>query len=106
MPGFVYLEAPIGEDPDKRDYIVSNARIEATGIQTRMVARPGHRRVDTRIPILKDPFIREFLTGMFMTRTPLRISFFGGGTDYPEHYRKAGGQTLGVADQSIFLHRR
>jgi D-glycero-alpha-D-manno-heptose-7-phosphate kinase len=34
---------------------------------------------------------------MFITRTPLRISFFGGGTDYPEHYRKAGGQTLGVA---------
>ena len=31
LPGFVYLEAPIGEDPDKRDYIVSNARLEATG---------------------------------------------------------------------------
>ena len=31
VPGFVYLESPIGEDPDKRDYIVSNARIEGTG---------------------------------------------------------------------------
>lgn len=31
IPKFVYLEAPIGEDPDKRDYIVSNARILATG---------------------------------------------------------------------------
>jgi nucleoside-diphosphate-sugar epimerase len=31
VPGFFYLEAPIGEDPDKRDYIVSNAKIEATG---------------------------------------------------------------------------
>jgi nucleoside-diphosphate-sugar epimerase len=31
LPQFVYLEAPIGEDPDKRDYIVSNARIYATG---------------------------------------------------------------------------
>jgi nucleoside-diphosphate-sugar epimerase len=31
VPGFVYLEAPIGEDPDKRDYIVSNAKLEATG---------------------------------------------------------------------------
>jgi len=31
IPKFVYLEAPIGEDIDKRDYIVSNARIEATG---------------------------------------------------------------------------
>lgn len=31
VPGFVFFEAPIGEDPDKRDYIVSNARILATG---------------------------------------------------------------------------
>jgi nucleoside-diphosphate-sugar epimerase len=31
VPEFVYLEAPIGEDPDKRDYIVSNDRLEATG---------------------------------------------------------------------------
>jgi D-glycero-alpha-D-manno-heptose-7-phosphate kinase len=34
----------------------------------------------------------------------LRISFLGGGTDYPDHYRKAGGQTLGVAiNQYSFL---
>ena len=31
LPKFVYVEAPIGEDPDKRDYIVSNARIAGTG---------------------------------------------------------------------------
>jgi nucleoside-diphosphate-sugar epimerase len=31
VPEFTYLVAPIGEDPDKRDYIVSNAKIEATG---------------------------------------------------------------------------
>jgi nucleoside-diphosphate-sugar epimerase len=31
IPGFVYLEAPIGEDPDKRDYIVSNEKLERTG---------------------------------------------------------------------------
>ena len=31
VPAFVFVEAPIGEDPDKRDYIVSNARIESTG---------------------------------------------------------------------------
>jgi nucleoside-diphosphate-sugar epimerase len=34
LPKFVYLEAPIGEDPDKRDYIVSNARIAGTGFKT------------------------------------------------------------------------
>lgn len=33
LPDFAFLEAPIGEDPDKRDYIVSNARIEGTGFQ-------------------------------------------------------------------------
>jgi nucleoside-diphosphate-sugar epimerase len=31
IPEFIYLEAPIGEDPDKRDYIVSNERLEGTG---------------------------------------------------------------------------
>lgn len=31
LPNFVYLEAPIGEDPDKRDYIVSNEKLEKTG---------------------------------------------------------------------------
>jgi len=31
LPKFVFLEAPIGEDPDKRDYIVSNQRIHSTG---------------------------------------------------------------------------
>lgn len=28
---FVWMEAPIGEDPDKRDYIVSNEKVERTG---------------------------------------------------------------------------
>jgi len=31
IPQFVYMEAPIGDDPDKRDYIVSNERLEKTG---------------------------------------------------------------------------
>ena len=33
VPAFVFLEAPIGEDPDKRDYIVSNQRILSTGFR-------------------------------------------------------------------------
>jgi nucleoside-diphosphate-sugar epimerase len=33
LPRFVYLEAPIGEDPDKRDYVVSNTRIAAAGFK-------------------------------------------------------------------------
>lgn len=31
IPEFVFLESAIGTDPDKRDYIVSNAKIESTG---------------------------------------------------------------------------
>ena len=31
LPAFTYVEAPIGEDPDKRDYIVSNEKLEKTG---------------------------------------------------------------------------
>lgn len=33
VPQFLYLEAPVGEDPDKRDYIVSNDKIERSGWQ-------------------------------------------------------------------------
>src|SRR5262249_35271416 len=34
---------------------------------------------------------------MIITRTPLRISFFGGGTDYPVWYRQHGGSVLATA---------
>ena len=33
VPDFVFLDAPIGKDPDQRNYIVSNAKIEATGFK-------------------------------------------------------------------------
>lgn len=33
MPSFTFMESPIGEDPDKRDYIVSNEKIEKTGFK-------------------------------------------------------------------------
>lgn len=38
---FTWLEAPIGEDPDKRDYIVSNKKIEATGFLPRYSLSQG-----------------------------------------------------------------
>jgi len=34
---------------------------------------------------------------MIITKTPVRTSFLGGGTDYPEYFREHGGQTLGAA---------
>ena len=33
VPNFYFVESKIGEDPDKRNYIVSNAKIEATGFK-------------------------------------------------------------------------
>ena len=33
LPSFVFVEAAVGKDPDQRNYIVSNAKIEATGYQ-------------------------------------------------------------------------
>lgn len=44
---------------------------------------------------------------MIISRTPHRISFFGGGTDYPAYYLKHGGKVLGVAlDKFSYLSVR
>jgi len=41
---------------------------------------------------------------MIITRTPLRISFFGGGTDYPVWYREHGGAVLSTTiDKSCYI---
>ncbi|MGB1548024.1 MAG: NAD-dependent epimerase/dehydratase family protein [Alphaproteobacteria bacterium] len=45
VPDFVYLEAPFGEDPDKRNYIVSNAKIEATGYRPDWTLETGIREL-------------------------------------------------------------
>jgi nucleoside-diphosphate-sugar epimerase len=54
LPGFVYVEAPIGEDPDKRDYIVSNARLAATGFKTEWSLERGIRELIKGYTILKN----------------------------------------------------
>ena len=33
LPDFCFVEAEVGEDPDKRNYLVSNEKIEATGFE-------------------------------------------------------------------------
>lgn len=41
---------------------------------------------------------------MIVTSTPLRISFFGGGTDYPVWYREYGGSVLSTTiDKSCYI---
>jgi D-glycero-alpha-D-manno-heptose-7-phosphate kinase len=44
---------------------------------------------------------------MIITRTPMRISFFGGGTDYPVWYREHGGAVLSTTiDKSCYITTR
>jgi len=45
LPNFVFLEAPIGEDMDKRDYIVSNERIEGMGFRPEYSLDDGIREL-------------------------------------------------------------
>lgn len=53
IPDFTFIEAPVGKDPDQRNYIVSNAKIEATGY------KPG---------VSLDNGIRELIKGFRMIR--------------------------------------
>ena len=41
VPDFYFVEHELGKDPDKRDYIVSNEKIEATGFEARRSLREG-----------------------------------------------------------------
>lgn len=54
IPEFVYVEAPIGEDPDKRDYIVSNERLEATGWKPRYSLDDGIEELKKVYTIIKN----------------------------------------------------
>lgn len=41
---------------------------------------------------------------MIISKTPFRVSFFGGGTDYPEYFTRHGGAVLGTAiDKCTYL---
>ena len=41
IDNFYFHEAEIGKDPDKRNYIVSNAKIEATGFKPKVSLQEG-----------------------------------------------------------------
>ncbi len=54
LPKFVYLEAPIGEDPDKRDYIVSNTRLYTTGFSPEWSLQRGIAELIKTFTILRN----------------------------------------------------
>jgi nucleoside-diphosphate-sugar epimerase len=53
VPNFCFVDAPIGEDPDKRNYVVSNAKIEATGFSPRHSLDEGIRELVTAYQLLR-----------------------------------------------------
>ena len=63
LPAFHILESEVGEDPDKRDYIVSNAKIEAAGWKPRFGLDDG---------------IRELIKGYTIIRNGGRFDNLGG----------------------------
>ena len=54
IPAFTFLEAEIGEDPDKRDYIVSNKRILSTGYLPKFSLEMGIDELIKGYTILKN----------------------------------------------------
>lgn len=54
LSSFTFIEAPIGEDPDKRDYIVSNAKLEATGWRPRYSLDDGIRELVKGFQMLRN----------------------------------------------------
>lgn len=56
IPAFTYVEAPVGTDPDKRNYIVSNAKIEAKGFLPAHTLQDGIAELIKAYSIIKNSF--------------------------------------------------
>ncbi len=53
VPEFYFIESDIGEDPDKRDYIVSNEKIEKTGFRQKVSLSDGIKELVKAYQIIK-----------------------------------------------------
>ena len=53
LPNFVYLISEIGEDVDKRNYIVSNKKIESAGFTASRSVEQGIKELIKTMPLLK-----------------------------------------------------
>ena len=54
LPEFVFIDAPVGKDPDQRNYIVSNAKLEATGYRTSVSLDAGIAELIKGFSMLKN----------------------------------------------------
>ncbi|MBP9989627.1 MAG: NAD(P)-dependent oxidoreductase [Ruminococcus sp.] len=54
IPDFTYMEAPIGKDPDQRNYIVSNEKIKSYGFKTECSLEDGIQELIKTYSIIKN----------------------------------------------------
>lgn len=54
LPQFIFLESEVGKDPDQRDYIVSNEKIERTGFKPAVSLDDGIRELIKGYPMIKN----------------------------------------------------
>ncbi|HUY87032.1 MAG TPA: NAD(P)-dependent oxidoreductase [Acidimicrobiales bacterium] len=54
VPDFVFLEASLKQDPDQRNYIVSNAKIEALGFDPQFTLQAGIEELVKGLPMLRN----------------------------------------------------
>ena len=52
-PTFHIMESEINQDPDKRDYLVSNKKIEETGFNTQVTLEAGIKELLSGLRTLK-----------------------------------------------------
>ena len=60
VPDFVCIEAPVGKDPDQRNYIVSNTKIEATGFKPAYSLNQGIHELIKGYTMIKENRYRNF----------------------------------------------
>ena len=60
VPNFVILEEKIGFDPDQRNYIVSNSKIEATGFEPKYSIERGVRALIKGYKMIKQTDHKNF----------------------------------------------
>lgn len=54
LPSFTFVESPIGKDPDQRDYIVSNEKIERTGFKPQWSLSQGIKELIKGYTMIKN----------------------------------------------------
>ena len=75
VPDFTFIDAPVGKDPDQRNYIVSNAKIEAHRLHAVDVAGCGNCRAGERLRDAQEQRARQRVTGFKRAPSTAASSF-------------------------------